>query len=107
VALFFDKAWFDARLRALSLSRAAMAEVAGLSEDDLTLIMKDQMEVTGEQVQAWARLLNVDPEEIARRCGVSTTVAPPRSDQDRIASLERRVANLEDTIRRLIEGSAR
>jgi hypothetical protein len=45
MALFFDKSWFDARLKEMGVSRALMASLVGLSEDELTLVFKDQMEV--------------------------------------------------------------
>jgi transcriptional regulator with XRE-family HTH domain len=97
MALFFDAPWFDGKLQERGLSRAVMAAVAGLGEDELALVFKDQREVSAGQVAAFAELLGVSPEEVAERAGVST----PAPREDPIASLERRVAALEAEIARL------
>lgn len=100
MALFFDAPWFDARLADRGLTRAAMAAVAGLSETDLTLVFKDQKELSAGQVAAFAELLGETPTEIARRAGVSTPT-PANDAATRITALERRVAALEAAVRRL------
>ena len=94
MALFFDVAWFDQKLSERGLSRRVMAAAAGLSDADLTLMFKDQRELTAQDVAVFADLLGSPPDEIARHAGVST----PRLGQTpeaRIADLERRVAALE------------
>jgi hypothetical protein len=101
VALFFDKAWFDARLASLGLDRAALAQAGGASMANLDLMFKDQMEVSAAQVQAWAALLGETREQIALRCGVSTPQTATLSDAQRIDALERRVMALEAQIRAL------
>ena len=101
MALFFDKAWFDTRLSVLGLSRADLAAYAGLSDDDVTLILKDQMEVTAHHVQAWASLLGVDGAEIALRCGVSTPFRSAPSEAEKVAALEAQVAGLQQQIQTL------
>jgi hypothetical protein len=101
MALFFDKAWFDAALNARSLGRDDMARAAGISKDELTMMFKDQMEVPPKSVMAWANLLNVPSEMIALRCGISTKHIPPSSESARIDALERRVAVLEMMLKRL------
>jgi AraC-like DNA-binding protein len=103
MALFFDRLWFDAKLNGLGLTRAAMATHAGLTDDELTLIFKDQMEVSPSQVTAWAHVLGEAPSEIAKRCGVSTPVLARQSDAERIGALEERVAQLEAQIRDFIK----
>jgi len=100
MALFFDAAWFDAKLEERGLSRDVLAAVAGLSAEDLTLVFKDQRELSAGQVAAFAELLGVTAKEIAERAGVST---PGRVD-DPVAALERRVAALEAEIARLRRG---
>ena len=103
MALFFDAAWFDARLGERGLSRAVMAAAAGLSEADLALAFKDQREVSAREVAAFAELLGVPAPEIARRAGVSTPI-PGDDPLARIAALERRVAALEAELVRLRGG---
>ncbi len=101
MALFFDKAWFDTRLSALGFSRADMAVCTGLSGDEMTLIFKDQMEVSAHHVQAWAALLGAERAEIARRCGVSTPFRSALSEAETIAALEAQVAGLQRQIQAL------
>ena len=100
MALFFDAPWFDGKLQERGLSRAVMAAVAGLSEDELALMFKDQREVSAGQVAAFAELLGVSAAEVAGRAGVST----PAPREDPVAALERRVAALEAQIARLRGG---
>ena len=67
MALFFDAAWFDAQLTERGISRRVMAAAAGMSDADLTLVFKDQRELTAQEVAAFAELLGVAPAEIARK----------------------------------------
>ena len=102
MALFFDAHWFDARLGARGFSRAVLASAAGLSEAELALAFKDQREISAREVAAFAALLGVSPDEVARRAGVSTPKPGDGGDAAaRIAALERRVAALEAEIERL------
>ena len=100
MALFFDAPWFDAKLAERDLSRGVLAATAGLREDELALVFKDQRELSAGQVAAFAELLGVTAAEIALHAGVSTPV--PREDP--LAALERRVAALEAEIARLKGG---
>lgn len=96
MALFFDAAWFKARLAALNLSTDDLARALGLSAQELALVFKDQREVDAREVEILALLLKADPVEIANRCGISTPVPQPRlAEQARIDALERKVALLE------------
>lgn len=97
MALFFDAAWFDARLAERGLRRDALAAAARLSLDTLADIFKDQREVTPDEVAAFAALLGATAQETALRCGVSTRAA----GEDRISALEARVARLEALVARL------
>jgi len=102
MALFFDAPWFDGKLSERGLSRAVLARVAGLSEDELALVFKDQREVSAGQVAAFAELLGVTSAEVANRAGISTPSPDTGSPADRrIVELERRVAALEAEIARL------
>ncbi len=102
MALFFDAGWFDARLEVRGLTRAALAAVGGLTEVELALVFKDQRELSAGQVAAFAELLGVAPTEVAKSAGVATPVpaSSPTSLAARIEALERRVAELEDRLRR-------
>ncbi|MBR7621674.1 helix-turn-helix domain-containing protein [Phenylobacterium sp. 20VBR1] len=100
MALFFDTAWFDAQLAERGLSRRVMAAAAGMSEADLTLVFKDQRELSEAEVAAFAELLGTVPAEIAKQAGVSTPV-PGAGPDARISALERRVAALEAELARL------
>ena len=92
MALFFDKAWYDARLAERGLDRAVLAAAAGMSEAELALAFKDQRELSMREVSVFAELLGVPAAEAASRAGVRP---PPVSDAQRIAALEARVAALE------------
>lgn len=106
MALFFDAPWFDEKLSERGLSRAVLAAVAGLGDDDLALVFKDQRELSAGQVAAFAELLGVEAGEVANRAGVSTPTPGVGSGADhRIATLERRVAALEAAVARLTGGS--
>lgn len=100
MALFFDAAWFDARLAERGLSRRVMAAAAGMSEADLTLVFKDQRELSAQEVAVFAELLGLPAAEVAKQAGVSTPV-PGGGPEARIAALERRVAALEAELARL------
>jgi hypothetical protein len=102
MALFFDRLWFDQTLAARGLSRVDLAASVGFSGEELSLIYKDQMEVTPLHVSTWAAVLGETHSEIAKRCGVSTPhLCAPTIDQ-RIAILEARVAHLEAQIESLL-----
>lgn len=101
MALFFDAPWFDEKLRERGLERPVMAAVAGLSEAELALVFKDQMELSTGQVAAFAELLGVAADDIANRAGISTPAPVRPSPNDlRIADLEARVSALEAELAR-------
>jgi transcriptional regulator with XRE-family HTH domain len=103
MALFFDQAWFDARLASLGLTRAPVAAALGLNEAELAEVWKDQRELRAAQVTILAGLLGVTPEEVASRAGVSTPVPsaePTLVDlAARIARLEAEVASLKSRLK--------
>ena len=121
MALFFDRGWFDGRLRELSLGREIVAGALQLSEEQVGEVWKDQRELSGGQVSVLAHLLDVSVEEIAHHAGVSTPLpSAPLAAQapcvnagemaqvlsllshmnDRMARLEEEVVGL----RKLMEG---
>jgi hypothetical protein len=105
MALFFDAAWFDARLGERGLSRDVLAAAAGLSAEELALAFRDQREISAREVAVFAELLGVTGGEVARHAGVSTPTPAQAGGQDaRISALERRVAALEAELDRLKSG---
>lgn len=101
MALFFDQAWYDARLAERGLTRTVLAAVAHMTEADLALAFKDQRELSQPELTAFAELLGVSPTEAGLRAGVR---APPKSTDgqgERIVALEARVADLEARLARL------
>lgn len=101
MALFFDTAWFDAKLAERGLSRRVMAAAAGMSEADLVLAFKDQREISAEEVGIFADLLGEPAAEIASRAGISTPTPGQADLSGRVAALERRVATLEAELKKL------
>ena len=101
MALFFDAAWFEARLAERGLQRAALAAGAGISEADLALVFKDQRELSAAEVTAFAELLGATPAEIAEHAGVSTPVPGADASETRLARIEARLAAVEAALARL------
>ncbi len=71
MGLFFDHDWFDERLKAAGLTRAHMAQAAGMTADEVEMVFRDQRELGGQEVQAIARVLRADPKEVANRSGAA------------------------------------
>jgi transcriptional regulator with XRE-family HTH domain len=92
MALFFDGEWFNARLAASHLALGDVARALGVGEAQIAEIWKDQRELSAQDVSILAGLLAVEPEEIARRAGVSTPV--PRA-QPTLAELAARLTRVE------------
>lgn len=101
MALFFNAAWFEAKLAERGLTRRVMAAAAGMSEADLALAFKDQRELSAGEVGIFADLLGVPAAEVALNAGVSTPMPGQEDLAGRLAALERRVASLEAEIARL------
>ena len=80
MGLFFDQDWFDARLKQVGLTRNAIAQAAGMTIDEVEMVFRDQRELEGREVSAIARILRVDPAEVASRSG-SADIGPDRMDR--------------------------
>jgi hypothetical protein len=93
MALFFDSAWFDARLVAGGLTRANVAAALGLSDEQVAELWKDQRELSADNVRMLSLLLAAPATEIASRAGVSTPV-PKEARPDIDARLARIEADL-------------
>ena len=100
MALFFDAAWFDARLEQRRLTRATLAVVCGLSEAEVALLFKDQRELKPNEVVVFAELLGADPAEIADRAGVSTRAPTADPLEARLKAIEERLARIEAMLTR-------
>ena len=99
MALFFDGAWFDARLASLGLSRATFAAALGCSQHELTDIWKDQRELSVADVRIIAALLGVSGEEIASRAGISTPAPSP--EQPTLNEIAERLGRIEQALAEL------
>ncbi len=80
MALFFDSAWFDARLSALGMKRDDVASVLGLTKEQVGELWKDQRELQADDVRLLASLIGAPVAEVADRAGVSTPVPKEASD---------------------------
>jgi transcriptional regulator with XRE-family HTH domain len=105
MALFFDAAWFDERLKSLGLARATLAAALGVTESEIAEIWKDQRELSVRDVRILAALLGADGAEIAARAGISTPVPPPAQPTlseiaERLARIEQSLAELAALLRR-------
>jgi len=103
MALFFDSDWFDAKLAGLNLTRNDAARVLGTDEEEITLVWKDQRELSARDVTALAALLGVTVEEVADRAGVSTPVPHavynnPVALAAQLGEITGRLARLERTL---------
>jgi transcriptional regulator with XRE-family HTH domain len=91
MALFFDSAWFDARLASTGLSRADLASALGLTPQQIDEMWKDQRELKASDVRIIAALLGASHGEVAERAGISTpvpkSVAPDNAEV--VSRLER------------------
>jgi hypothetical protein len=71
MGIFFDQDWFDERLKAAGLTRASMAQAAGLTIDEIEMVFRDQRELERDEVHAIAKVLAADPREVATRSGAA------------------------------------
>ena len=99
MALFFDSAWFDARLKSLGLSRSDLGMALGLTEQGILELWKDQREVKAQDVRIMAALLNASPVEISEHAGVSTPL--PKDDDGAMTVILQRLDRIEKTLAEL------
>ena len=103
MALFFDAAWFDARLAAGGLKKSDVATALGLTPHQIDELWKDQRELKANDVRLLAALLGATPAEIASRAGVSTPVPkdvpfdPGRFDE-RLSRIEAELAEIKNLL---------
>jgi len=99
MALFFDAAWFDAKLASVHLARGDLARALGLSESQIAEMWKDQRELSAAQVAIIASLLGVNAKEIAERAGISTPI--PQDNSMNMSQLDARLARIERSLEEL------
>lgn len=96
MSLFFDAAWFDARLAEKGLDRGALAACAGLERSELHTLFVHKRAPTAQELNAFAELLGADIVEISLRCGVANPDASPVEDPAaRIESMEARLDEID------------
>jgi hypothetical protein len=96
MSLFFDAAWFDARLESLGLDRGALAVAAGLTREDLHQIIINEREASAAEIEAFATVLRVDLVEATLRSGVAARAAPESGDPDaRLDDLDARLDRID------------
>jgi transcriptional regulator with XRE-family HTH domain len=98
MALFFDQAWFDARLKDLGATRDDIAQLLRLSSEQVGELWKDQRELRTADVQALATYLKVTAAEVASRAGISTPVPNEASADERLAEINERLTRIERMI---------
>ena len=108
MALFFDAAWFDARLADKGLDRNALAACAGLERSALHQLFIHERAPTAPELNAFAALLGADIVEISLRCGVANPEAAPIADPTaRIESMEARLDEIDAWLASLENAKAR
>jgi hypothetical protein len=105
MSLFFDAEWFDARLAARGLDRAALAEGAGLERAELHRIYANERAATVDELKAFARVLDADLVEVTLRSGVSERADPEADTSSRIESIEARLKAIDDWLNELENSS--
>lgn len=99
MALFFDQAWFDRELAQRHLTRDTLGAMLGLSPEEISEVWKDQRALKAADVAVIAALLNVAPETVANRAGISTPV--PKGDGGIEARLDAIEAKLDEILKKL------
>src|SRR5580704_12246863 len=96
MALFFDSAWFDEKLKATGLSRSDLASALGLTPSQIDEMWKDQRELKAQDVRVIAALLGASQTEVANRAGISTPV--PKAGPAGNAAILQRLDSIEKTL---------
>lgn len=92
MSLFFDADWFDAKLAERGLDRAALAIAAGLERTELHRVFTNERAPTAEELETFARVVNVDLVEVTLKSGIAQRAADTGAETgDRIESIEARL----------------
>jgi hypothetical protein len=104
MALFFDQAWFDAQLARVSATRADIARLLGLQNEQVDEMWKDQREMSARDVALLGSFFNLSPHLIAEHAGVSTPVPDAMQPTEHaIIELKARVERLEMEMRLVLQ----
>lgn len=96
MALFFDQAWFDAKLASVGASREDVCRLLRLTDVQVAEIWKDQRELKAQDVAQLARFLHIAPAEVALKAGVSTPVPQDEAGlAERLDRVERKLEKIE------------
>jgi len=99
MALFFDQAWFDARLKELGATRDDVARLLRLSSEQVSELWKDQRELRAAEVQALSSYLKVAAAEVAKRAGISTPIpTEPKAVEQQLEEVNERLTRIERMI---------
>lgn len=99
MALFFDQAWFDARLAARGATRDDVAQLLKLSAEQVAELWKDQRELRAGEVAALARFLGASTADVAKHAGISTPVPEDAGDvQAKLSEMNERLTRIERMI---------
>lgn len=90
MSLFFDAAWFDARLSARGLDRAGLAALTGLADQELASIFANDRAPTALELSALSEAICADLVEVALHAGVASR-AREGDTLARIESIEARL----------------
>lgn len=92
MSLFFDAAWFDAKLKERGVDRAWLADAAAMSRADLHLVFTDERAATGGELAAFAEALGLNLVEVTLRSGIASRGVDSGEDAGaRIDSIEARL----------------
>lgn len=92
MSLFFDVAWFESRLAALSMDQAALAAASGIEPRDLQRLFANERAPSAAELAALAEILRADLIEVTLRSGVAERGGAPGGDASaRIESIEARL----------------
>jgi|CXWL01.1.fsa_nt_gi hypothetical protein len=92
MSLFFDVAWFENKLAALAMDRAALAAMSGIDANDLDRLFTNERTPSAAELAVLAKALRTDLVEVTLRCGVAERGGAPDGDTSaRIESIEARL----------------
>ena len=96
MSLFFDAAWFDARLAERGLDRGDLAASAGLERTELHRLFTHERAPTAAELEAFAAVLESSVVEVSLRCGVADPAPSPCEDPTaRIQNMEARLDEID------------
>ncbi len=99
MALFFDQAWFDARLAERGATRDDVAVLLKLSREQVAELWKDQRELRASEVAVLARFLGASAVDVAKHAGISTPAPEePGGVQAMLSEMNERLTRIERMI---------